>query len=37
MHITFEHGVDARLGDKWSDRLLQGRGRGSFPSEEKAD
>ena len=35
--ITFEHSVNAWLGNQWSDRLFQGRGRGSLPSETKVD
>ena len=35
--ITFEHSVNAWLGNQWSDRFFQGRGRGSLPSETKVD
>ena len=34
--ITFKHSVNAGLRNERSDRLLQGRGGGSLPSEENA-
>ena len=37
MIITFQYSVDAWLRNQWPDRLLQGRGRGSLPSEKKPD
>ena len=33
---TFQHSVNAGLGNERSDRLFQGRGRGSLPSEKSA-
>ena len=34
LSITFEHSVDAGLRNERSDRLFQGRGGGSLPSEK---